>query len=125
MGRADAGAGQCPRAGQQETAVGVRLVIGADDDPRVWVWVTNALLDCITSGAVRAGSPVPPLTGLGLGSPVAPGAAARAFRALACEGVLHWVPGRGYYVRTRFTVTVSDRARRDGRLTAMLTGGDL
>jgi len=34
-----------------------------------------------------------------------------------------WVPGRGYYVRTRFTVTVSGRPRQDGGLTAMLPGG--
>jgi len=99
------------------------MVIGADGDPRAWVKVANALLDRIASGAVRAGSRVPPVTGLGLESPAAPGAAARAFRALAEEGVLRWVPGRGYYVRTRFTVAVSGRPRRDGGLTAVLSGG--
>jgi len=125
MGRADIGAGQCPHAGQQEIAAGFRLVIGADGDPRVWVQVANALLDRITSGAVRAGSRVPPVTGLGLGSPVAAGTAARAFRALDGEGVLHWVPGRGYYVRTRFTVPVSDRAREDRGLTAVPGDRDL
>jgi DNA-binding transcriptional regulator YhcF (GntR family) len=101
---------------------GFRLMIGVDDDPRAWVRVANALLACITGGAVRAGSRVPPVTGLGLESPVAPGTAARAFRALAAEGVLHWVPGRGYYVRTGFTVPASDRARQDGRLTAVAPG---
>jgi DNA-binding transcriptional regulator YhcF (GntR family) len=100
-------------------------VIGADGDPRVWVQVANALLDRITSGAVRAGSRVPPVTGLGLVNPVAAGTAARAFRALDGEGVLVWVPGRGYYVRTRFTVPVSGRAREDGRLTAVPAGREL
>lgn len=101
-----------------------RLVIGADGDPRAWVGVANALLDRIASGAVRAaGSRVPPVTSLGLESPAAPGAAARAFRALAEEGILCWVPGRGYYVRTRFTVAASGRPRQDGALTAMLPGG--
>lgn len=122
----------CERAPEQATAQsstpgmaglpGFRLVIGVDHDPRAWVRVANALLDHITGGAVRAGSRVPPVTGLGLESLVAPGTAARAFRALADEGVLHWVPGRGYYVRTGFTVPVSDQARQDGRLTAVLPG---
>ena len=102
---------------------GFRLVIGADGDPRAWVRVANALLDRIASGAVRAGSRVPPVTSLGLESPAAPGAAVRAFRVLAEEGVLCWVPGRGYYVRTRFTVAVSGGLRRDGGLTAVLPGG--
>lgn len=102
---------------------GFWLVIGMDGDPRAWVRVANALLDRIASGVLRVGSRVPSVTGLGLESPVAPGTAARAFRALAGEGVLHWVPGRGYYVQTGFTVPVSDRARQDGRLTAVLPGG--
>jgi hypothetical protein len=102
---------------------GFRLVIGADGDSRAWVRVANALLDRIASGAVRAGSRVPPVTGLGLESPAAPGAAVRAFRVLAGEGALCWVPGRGYYVRTRFTVTASGRQRRDGGLSAVLPGG--
>jgi hypothetical protein len=101
-----------------------RLVIGVDNDPRAWVRVANALLDRIASGAVRAGSPVPPVSRLGVEPPVPPGTAARAFRMLADEGVLRWVPGRGYYVRTRFTVPVSDRPRPDGRLTAVLPGGE-
>lgn len=94
-----------------------------DADPRAWVRVANALLDRIVSGAVRAGSRVPPVAGLGLESPVALGPAARAFRTLADEGVLCWVPGRGYHVRARFTVAVSGRAGQDGRLTAVLPGG--
>lgn len=116
---------QAARSGVPEVA-GVpvfRLVIGVDGDPRAWVPVANALLDRIASGAVRAGSRVPPVTNLSLAVPVRPGAAARAFRVLADEGVLRWVPGRGYYVRTRFTVPVSDRPRQDGRLTAVLPGG--
>jgi hypothetical protein len=44
---------------------------------------------------------------------------------LARKGVLHWVPGRGYHVRARFTMPVSDRGREDGRLTAVPTGRDL
>ena len=101
----------------------LRLVIGVDGDRREWVQVANALLDCIASGAVRAGSRVPPVTSLGLEAAVAPGAAGRAFRVLASEGVLCWVPGLGYHVRTRFTVAVSTRPRPDGGLTAVLPGG--
>jgi DNA-binding transcriptional regulator YhcF (GntR family) len=104
-------------------AAGFELVIGVDDDRRAWVRVANALLECIASGAVRAGSRVPPVTSLGLERPLAPVAVGRAFRALAGEGVLCWVPGLGYHVRTRFTVAVSDRPRQDGRLTAVLPGG--
>ena len=103
-------------------AAGFELVIGVDDDRRAWVRVANTLLECIASGAVRAGSRVPPVTSLGLECPLASVAAVRAFRALAGEGVLHWVPGLGYHVRTRFTVAVSDRPRQDGRLTAVLPG---
>jgi Bacterial regulatory proteins, gntR family len=110
-------------APQAAGMLGARLVIGVDGDLRAWVRVANALLDRIASGAVRAGSRVPPVTGLGLESPVRPGTVARAFRVLAEEGVLCWVPGRGYYVRTRFTVAVSDRPRLDGGLTAMMPGG--
>jgi DNA-binding transcriptional regulator YhcF (GntR family) len=102
---------------------GFRLVIGVDGDQRAWVPVANALLECIASGAVRAGSRVPPTTSLGLECPLVSGTAARAFRALAAEGVLHWVPGLGYHVRPRFTVAASDRLRQDGRLTAVLPGG--
>jgi len=54
---------------------------------------------------------------------LASGTAARAFRALADEGVLCWVPGLGYHVRTRFTVAVDNRPRPDGGLTAVLPGG--
>jgi len=104
-------------------AAGFRLVIGMDGDQRAWVPVANALLDCIASGAVRAGSRVPPVTSLGVECPLAPGTTGRAFRALADEGVLYWVPGLGYHVRTRFTIAVSDRPRQDGRLTAVLPGG--
>jgi DNA-binding transcriptional regulator YhcF (GntR family) len=84
--------------------------------------VANGLLECIASGVVRAGSRVPPVTGLGVECPLAPGATVRAFRALAGEGVLCWVPGLGYHVRTSFTAAVSDRPRQDGRLTAVLPG---
>src|ERR1039457_1682200 len=102
---------------------GLRLVIGMDGDPRAWVRVANALLERIASGGVRAGSRVPPVTSLGLEHPAASGTAARAFRALASEGVLHWVPGLGYYVRTSITVAVSGPARQDGRLRAVLPDG--
>src|ERR1022692_2826632 len=67
---------------------GFRLVIGVDGDQRAWVPVANALLDRIASGAVRAGSRVPPVTSLGKECLLASGTAARAFRALADEGVL-------------------------------------
>jgi hypothetical protein len=102
---------------------GLRLVIGVDGDPRAWVRVANALLERIASGAVRAGSRVPPVTSLGLEHPAAYGTVARAFRALASEGVLHLVPGLGYHVRTSITVAVSSRPRRDGGLTALLADG--
>ena len=101
---------------------GLRLVIGVDGDQRAGVRVANALLECIVSGAVRAGSRVPPVTSLGVECPLAPGTTVRVFRALASEGVLHWVPGLGYHVRTSITVAVSDRTRQDGRLTAVLPG---
>jgi len=112
-----------PRSPRAPGVPGLRLVIGVDGDPREWVQVANALLDCIASGAVRAGSRVPPVTSLGLEDAAPPGAAGRAFRVLASEGVLHWVPGLGYHVRTSITVAVSTRARQDGRLTATLPGG--
>ena len=102
---------------------GLRLMIGVDGDPREWVQVANALLERIASGAVRAGSRVPPVTSLGLETAVPPGAAGRAFRVLASEGVLYWVPRLGYHVRTSITVEVSSRPRQDGGLTAVLPGG--
>ncbi|MGD0062228.1 MAG: hypothetical protein ABSB76_02170, partial [Streptosporangiaceae bacterium] len=103
---------------------GFRLVIGVDGDQRAWVPVANALLDRIASGAVRAGSRVPSVTSLGLERPVASGTAARAFRALASEGVLYWLPGLGYHVRTSITAAAGTGPRRDGGLTAVLPGGD-
>ncbi len=99
---------------------GLRLVIGVDGDKREWVRVANALLERIASGAVKAGSRVPPVTSLGLECPLAPGTTGRAFRELASEGVLCWVPGLGYHVRASITVAVSDRAGQDGRLRAVL-----
>lgn len=124
----DGGGAGCVNAGHAKASPGVsevpelRLVIGADGDPRAGVRVANALLDQIVSGAVRAGSRVPPVTSLGLEPPNPPGAAARAFRELTGEGVLRWVPERGYYIRTQITVTVSDRTRGGSGLTAVLTG---
>ena len=50
-----------PRSPRAPGVPGLRLVIGVDGDPREWVQVANALLDCIASGAVRAGSRVPPV----------------------------------------------------------------
>ena len=102
---------------------GLRLVIGVNGDQRDWVQVANVLLELIVSGAVRVGSRVPPVTSLGLEHPAAYGTVARAFRALASEGVLHLVPGLGYHVRTSITVPVSSRPRRDGGLTALLPAG--
>src|ERR1017187_10145940 len=102
---------------------GFRLVIGVDGDPRAWGRVGDAPLDRSAAGAVRGASQVPPVTSLGLEHPAASGTAARAFRALASEGVLHWVPGLGYYVRTSITVAVSGPARQDGRLRAVLPDG--
>ena len=52
-------------------------------------------------------------------APVSPGAAL----AIAARGVVRWVPGRGYYVRTSFAVPVSGRPRQDGGLMAVLPGG--
>jgi DNA-binding transcriptional regulator YhcF (GntR family) len=102
---------------------GLRLVIGLDGDPRAWVQVANDLLELIAIGAVRAGSRVPPVTSLGLETTVPLSAAIRAYRELASEGVLHWVPRLGYHVRTSITVPVSTRPRRDGGLTALLPAG--
>jgi DNA-binding transcriptional regulator YhcF (GntR family) len=102
---------------------GLRLVIGLDGDPRAWVQVANDLLELIVSGAVRAGSRVPPVTSLGVETTVPLSAAIRAYRELASEGVLHWVPRLGYHVQTSITVPVSTRPRRDGGLTALLPAG--
>src|ERR1039458_8887356 len=88
-----------PRSPGAPGMPGFRLVIGVDGDPREWVQVANALLERIASGAVRAGSRVPPVTSLGLETAVPPGAAGRAFRVLASEGVLYWVPRLGYPIR--------------------------
>jgi DNA-binding transcriptional MocR family regulator len=102
---------------------GLRLVIGMDGDRRAWVQVANVLLEGIASGAVRAGSRVPPVTSLGVETTVPLSAAVRAFRELASEGVLHWVPRLGYHVRTSITVPVGTRPRRDGGLMAVLPAG--
>lgn len=102
---------------------GLRLVIGVNGDQRDWVQVANVLLELIVSGAVRVGSRVPPVTSLGVETTVPLSAAVRAFRELAGEAVLHWVPRLGYHVRTSITVPVSSRPRRDGGLTALLPAG--
>lgn len=69
-----------------------------NDDPRVYVRLTERLRRQITDGTLRTGMPVPSITTLAKNTGHARQTCAKALRTLEGEGLLHRVPGLGYYV---------------------------
>jgi DNA-binding GntR family transcriptional regulator len=67
-------------------------------DPRKWVQVTTALRGQITSGDLPSGSAVPAAAGLARTHSVHRTTVLRAFRELAAQDLIHYIPGHGYYV---------------------------
>ena len=55
----------------------------------------------ITAGQIKAGQPVPSITTLTQDHGVARQTAAKALQMLESEGLVHRVPGLGYYVSER------------------------
>ena len=68
-------------------------------DPRAYVRLAGLLRGKITSGDLAPGSPAPSITRLCREHGHARQTCAKAMRLLEAEGLLHRVPGLGYYVR--------------------------
>jgi GntR family transcriptional regulator len=71
------------------------------EDPRAYVRIADRLRQQITAGQLRPGQPVPSITTLTQDHGVARQTAAKALRLLESEGLVHRVPGLGYYVSER------------------------
>jgi DNA-binding GntR family transcriptional regulator len=70
-------------------------------DPRAYVRVAGMLRDMIHSQVLPAGSPAPTITRLCREHGHARQTCGRAMRLLEGEGLLHRVPGLGYFVTER------------------------
>lgn len=71
------------------------------DDPRAYVRIAALVRAQIESGDLTAGQPVPSITSLVQEHGVARQTAAKGLRLLESEGLLHRVPGLGYFVTER------------------------
>ena len=69
------------------------------DDPRRYVQIAVSIRTRIEAGELKRGQPVPSITTLVQEHGVARLTAAKALRLLESEGLVHRVPGLGYYVR--------------------------
>lgn len=69
------------------------------DDPRRYVQIAVSIRRRIEAGELERGQPVPSITALVQEHGVARLTAAKALRLLDSEGLVHRVPGLGYYVR--------------------------
>jgi len=71
------------------------------EDPRAYVRIADQVRQQITAGRLTPGQPVPSITTLTQDHGVARQTAAKALRLLESEGLVHRVPGLGYYVSER------------------------
>jgi GntR family transcriptional regulator len=71
------------------------------EDPRAYVRIADLLRRQIAAGLLKAGQPVPSITTLTQDHGVARQTAAKALQMLESEGLVHRVPGLGYYVSER------------------------
>jgi len=71
------------------------------EDPRAYVRIADQVRQQITAGRLEPGQPVPSITTLTQDHGVARQTAAKALRLLESEGLVHRVPGLGYYVSER------------------------
>jgi GntR family transcriptional regulator len=71
------------------------------EDPRAYVRIADTLRQQITAGQIKVGQPVPSITTLTQQHGVARQTAAKALQLLESEGLVHRVPGLGYYVAER------------------------
>ena len=68
------------------------------EDPRAYVRIADQVRQQITAGRLKPGQPVPSITTLTQDHGVARQTAAKALRLLESEGLVHRIPGLGYYV---------------------------
>ena len=71
------------------------------EDPRAYVRIADQVRQQITAGRLEPGQPVPSITTLTQDHGVARQTAAKALRLLESEGLVHRIPGLGYYVSER------------------------
>lgn len=71
------------------------------EDPRAYVRIADQVRQQITTGRLEPGQPVPSITTLTQDHGVARQTAAKALRLLESEGLVHRIPGLGYYVSER------------------------
>jgi len=73
----------------------------AAPDPRAYMRLAGLLRGMITIGDLAPGSPAPSITRLCQEHGHARQTCAKAMRRLEAEGLLHRIPGLGYYVKCR------------------------
>jgi len=73
----------------------------AQPDPRAYVRIATMVRQMISSQVLPPGSPAPTITGLCREHGYARQTCGQAMRLLEDEGLLHRVPGLGYYVTCR------------------------
>jgi DNA-binding GntR family transcriptional regulator len=71
---------------------------GEDRDPRTYIRIATALHEQICNGALRPGEPTPSITAICRKLGIARQTAAHALHILEQAGLVHRVPGLGYYV---------------------------
>lgn len=74
------------------------MTTGSESDPRAYVRLAAMLRKQIVDGTLRSGQPTPSITTLTQEHGVARQTAAKALGLLGKEGLVHRVPGLGYYV---------------------------
>jgi len=74
------------------------MTTGGESDPRAYVRLAAMLRGQITDGTLQSGQPTPSITTLTQEHGVARQTAAKALGVLEAEGLVHRVPGLGYYV---------------------------
>ncbi|HUZ38079.1 MAG TPA: winged helix-turn-helix domain-containing protein [Streptosporangiaceae bacterium] len=74
------------------------MTTGGESDPRAYVRLAAMLRGQIADGTLQSGQPTPSITTLTQEHGVARQTAAKALGVLEAEGLVHRVPGLGYYV---------------------------
>ena len=74
------------------------MTTGSESDPRAYMRLAAMLRQQIADGTLRSGQPTPSITTLTQEHGVARQTAAKALGVLEKEGLVHRVPGLGYYV---------------------------
>jgi DNA-binding GntR family transcriptional regulator len=82
-----------------------------DSDPRKYIRLTAALRGMITDSSLIPGQPAPSITRIAAERGWARGTCRHALQILQDEGLVTFVPGRGYYVAARLPSAAGSKSR--------------